>query len=91
LNCFELASGIKVNFLKIRIGGVGVDQTSIFRFVAILNCEVMKILFKYLGMPVEGCHKKGAFCDEVVDRVKNILASWKSRFVSWLGGFTCLS
>ena len=55
LNFFELAFGLKVNFLKSRISGVGVDQTFILRFAAILNCEVMKILFKYLGMLVEGC------------------------------------
>jgi len=79
LNCFELASGLKLNFLKSRIGGVGVEKTSNFCFATILNCEVMKTPFKYLGMPVGGCHK----------RVKNKLGSWKGIFVL-LAGRICL-
>ena len=50
LNCFELAFSLKMNFFKSRLGGVGVDQTKILRFATILNCEVMKTLFKYLGI-----------------------------------------
>ena len=52
LHCFELASGLKVNFSKSRIGGVGVDHTVIQQYAAILNCEVMKTPFKYLGLLV---------------------------------------
>jgi len=54
LNSFELCSGLKVNFLKSRIGGVGIDQTTMQQFTAILNCEVMRIPFKYLGLLVGG-------------------------------------
>ena len=52
LSCFELVSGLKVNFLKSRIGGVGVEQKKILCFTSILNCEVMRTSFKYLGLPV---------------------------------------
>ena len=52
LSCFELASGLKVNFLRNSIGGVGVDHHMICRFADILNCKVMKTPFKYLGMLV---------------------------------------
>jgi len=55
LNYFELASEMKVNFSKRRIERVGIAQNVILPFVSILNCEVMKTLFKYLGMPVGGC------------------------------------
>ena len=50
LHCFELASGLKVNLSKSIIGGVGVDHTEIQQYAAILNCEVMKTPFKYLGL-----------------------------------------
>jgi len=50
LNCFELASGLKVNFLNSKIGGVGVVQSLVQRFAAIFNCDVMKTLFTYLGL-----------------------------------------
>ena len=51
LNFFELASSLKVNFLKSSIRRVGVDQFTIRCFVAILNCDMMKTPFKYLRVP----------------------------------------
>jgi len=47
---FELCSGLKVNFMKSRIGGLGIDQTTLQRFVTILGVEVMTTPFKYLGV-----------------------------------------
>ncbi|XP_068483400.1 uncharacterized protein [Phaseolus vulgaris] len=58
LNCFELASGLNVNYMKIRIGGVGCNQHLIQSCATILNCEVKKTPFKYLGMPIGGNHKR---------------------------------
>jgi len=69
LNCFELASSLKVNFLKSRIGGVRVDQTQILHFASILNCDVMKTHFIYLGLPVGGAIR-GVLWDGVVERIK---------------------
>jgi len=89
LSFFELASGLKVNFLKSRIGGVGVEQTKILRFATILNCEVKRTPFKYLGMPVGGCHKRCEFWDEVVNRIKRRLGRWKGRYIS-MAGRICL-
>jgi len=65
LHCFELASGLKVNFSKSRIGGVGVDHTVIQQYAAILNCEVMKTPFKYLGFLLGGATREsrsGTMC-----------------------------
>jgi len=82
LNSFEFTSGFKVNISKSRFGGIGVEQSKILYFATILNCEVMRIPFKYLGMPLGGCHKRGEFWDEVVNRVKKRLGRWKGRFIS---------
>jgi len=38
LNWFELSSGLKVNFMKSKIGGLGVEQIMMQGFAAILNC-----------------------------------------------------
>jgi len=46
LNCIELAYDHKVNFLKNRIWGLGVDKYEIQQFVVLLNCDVMNTLFK---------------------------------------------
>jgi len=58
LHYSEFASSLKVIFSNSRIGGVGIDHITVQQFVAILNCEVIKIPFKYLGMLVGGCHKR---------------------------------
>ena len=61
LNCFELASGLKVNYMKSHIEGVGCNQYLLQSCATILNCEVMKTPFKYLGMPIQGSHKRRCF------------------------------
>ena len=89
LLCFELASGLKVNFLKSRIGVLGLGQSSLQHFAAILNCKVMVTPFVYLGLPVGGCHKRDAFWSGVIERVQGKLSRWRGRCLS-LAGRICL-
>jgi len=56
---------------------VGVNQNVILRFAFILNCEVTKTPFKYLGFPVRGFQKRSTFWDDVVDIIKSRLSTWK--------------
>ena len=77
--CFELVSGLKVNFVKSCIGGTGLGQSLLQSFAAILNCKVMVIPFVYLGLPVGGCHKRGAFWSRVLERVQGKLSRWRGR------------
>jgi len=49
----------------------------------------MNYPFKYLGLPVGGCHKKEAFWDGVVEKIKERLGRWKGRFIS-MAGRICL-
>ena len=58
LRCFELVSGLKVNFRKSKIAGIGAQHTEILRYSAILNCNQMEVSFKYLGVPVGDNHRK---------------------------------
>ena len=89
LNCFELSSGLKVNFMKSKIGGLGVEQIMMQSFAVILNCEVMVTPFLYLGLSVRESHKRKAFWDGVVVRMKKRLSRWKDKFLS-LAGRICL-
>ena len=68
---------------------MGVDHTVIQQYAAILNCEVMKTPFKYLGLLVGGSHKRVSFWDGVLERVKSRLGRWKGIFLS-LAGRVCL-
>ena len=85
LICFELASGLKVNFQKSSVGGIGCNNLLLQRFAMVLNCVTMKTLFKYLGMLVGGNHKRSKFWEEVVERVRRRLGRWKGKFISMAG------
>ena len=50
LMCFELASRLKVNYSKSKAGGEGISFNHLLRFVSVLNCDVMKAHFTYLGI-----------------------------------------
>ncbi|KAH1252284.1 hypothetical protein HKD37_04G009209 [Glycine soja] len=50
--CFELVSGIQVNFNKSGFGTIGVDKVVTERYANLLNCRVMHVPFVYLGIPI---------------------------------------
>ncbi|XP_057419031.1 uncharacterized protein LOC130713266 [Lotus japonicus] len=54
LRCFEMVSGLKVNFHKSKLAGIAVDRGNMRRFAAVLHCKLMGVPFTYLGIPVGG-------------------------------------
>ncbi|XP_021986239.1 uncharacterized mitochondrial protein AtMg01250-like [Helianthus annuus] len=52
LRCFNLSSGLKVNFNKSQLFGVGVDMGVVEQKAFILNCKTGVLRFSYLGLPV---------------------------------------
>jgi len=58
LRCYELASGLKINFHKSKLAGIGVDSFSLNTYAKTLNCMTMTIPFKYLGLEVGGNPRK---------------------------------
>ena len=52
LRCFEIASGLKVNSLKSRFGGIKVEEEVVERYVRYLNCRILSLPFLYLGIPI---------------------------------------
>jgi len=54
IKCFELAFGLKVNYSKKKVGGVGVSVNQTVLYAIILNCKIMKAPFTYLRVMVGG-------------------------------------
>lgn len=52
LRCFELTSGLNVNFNKSKLASIAVDPGLEQRFAAILNCKFIETPFVYLGIPI---------------------------------------
>lgn len=61
LKCFVLASGLKVNFHKSKIGVIGIEKSELDRFSETLNYNQTKIPFKYLRLPIGGNPRKKEF------------------------------
>lgn len=89
LRCFELMSGLKVNFFKSKLGGVSLNMTELHRFATILNCSTMVIPFTYLGIPIGANPRRIATWEPLLSKLKKRLASWKSKTLSF-GGKLCL-
>lgn len=52
LQGFQLLSGLRINFEKINLYGIGQNEESVEEWAEILGCEVGKNSFVYLGMEV---------------------------------------
>lgn len=52
LRCFHVASGLKVNFHKSKVYGIGFDSREVNRWANVLGCEPSSLPFMYLGVPV---------------------------------------
>ncbi|CAJ2662883.1 unnamed protein product [Trifolium pratense] len=82
---FESMSGLRVNFHKSMLVGVNIPESWLVEAASALCCKVGKIHFLYLGLPIGGDPRRLCFWEPVLDRLKNRLSGWSSRFLS-IGG-----
>ncbi|XP_068477289.1 uncharacterized protein [Phaseolus vulgaris] len=79
---------VKVNFLKSRIGGVGVKQTKILSFMSVLNCEIMRTPFMYLGLPIGDAIRgiPSKVLKKIMSLQRNFLWGWGAdgRKIAWV-------
>ncbi|XP_028104622.1 uncharacterized protein LOC114303669, partial [Camellia sinensis] len=83
LRCFEILSGLKINYHKSVVSGVGINEESLKDFAAKLNCLHKKLPLKYLGLPLGANPRRRRTWQPVLDKCKQRLASWKRRFLSF--------
>jgi hypothetical protein len=65
---------LKVNFHKILLVGVNIQQSWMEAVTGVLNSKVGALPFKYLGLPIGGNHRKEGLWKPVVDAVRNCLS-----------------
>jgi len=85
LRCFEITSGLKVNFHKSQVGAIGVYDEDMVVFFNCLNCKIMELPFKYLGLTIGGNPRSVAFWKPVIDKIRSRLARWKGKLLSMAG------
>ncbi|GAU37373.1 hypothetical protein TSUD_22470 [Trifolium subterraneum] len=85
LRCFELASGLKVNFAKSSVMGVNVSADFLNLAERFLHCSIGSIPFTYLGLPVGANPRKESTWKPLLVSLSRKLGVWRNRFIS-LGG-----
>nr|KAJ0216241.1 hypothetical protein LSAT_V11C300125010 [Lactuca sativa] len=85
LRCFHVSSGLKVNFNKSRIFGIGVDKQEVTSLVEPLGCKPSDLPLTYLSVPVGANMKYKKHSAPVIERFQSRLNLWKSKTLS-LGG-----
>ncbi|XP_028099608.1 uncharacterized protein LOC114299137 [Camellia sinensis] len=88
LRCFEVASGLKINFHKSVICGIGISGSALAEFACLLNYKSQNLSIKYLGLPLDANPKRMKTWKPVVDKVKLRLAGWKRKLLSFAGRLT---
>nr|GEY18143.1 RNA-directed DNA polymerase, eukaryota [Tanacetum cinerariifolium] len=85
LNCFYLASGLKINLSKSHVLGAGVSHEVVRHGASFIGCNVMCTPFKYLWVMVGDLITRNSAWDSIVQKVRSKLSKWKSKTLS-VGG-----
>ncbi|XP_071694652.1 uncharacterized protein [Rutidosis leptorrhynchoides] len=88
LKCFELTSGLMVNYHKSNLIVVGIDKDEVENMAKLFGCKVGTIPFMYLGLPVGGNMKRAEYWKPVMDKFEKRLSDWRARSGSFDGRLT---
>ncbi|KAK3224465.1 hypothetical protein Dsin_011490 [Dipteronia sinensis] len=82
LRCYEMASGLRINFQKSCIIKVGKNLSTEIDWADLFRCKMTDLPITYLGLPLDANPSKKNFWNPVIQKIENRLAPWKSRFLS---------
>ena len=91
LRFFHCVSGLKINFEKSSIIGIGLSETQTTLLAKFVGCKLEKFPFKYLGIPIGGNTSRVQTWDPIIDKCHKRLSSWKSNLLSIGGRHTLIS
>ncbi|XP_050211903.1 uncharacterized protein LOC126662059 [Mercurialis annua] len=90
LRCFELISGLKINFHKSSLLGINVSDAELCEASELVGCYVEKFPIKYLGLPLAIRRIPVSAWDPVIQRFKSKLSLWKGNLLSPAGRLVLL-
>lgn len=89
--CFELVSGLKINFHKSKLAGIEMTEQETRRLAGLLNCRIMKLPFTYLGLSVGGNLRRLSLWEPVLAKLRGRLPQWRQKTLSFGGRITLIS
>ncbi|GJY41724.1 hypothetical protein Tco_0428994 [Tanacetum coccineum] len=81
-------SGLRVNFNKSKLYGVGVDSNEVEEMSKWMKCSVGEFLFTYLGLPIGECMSRSSSWRHMVENFKKRLSDWRAKMMSFGGRLT---
>ncbi|GKD67130.1 putative RNA-directed DNA polymerase, partial [Tanacetum coccineum] len=88
LKCFEEVSGLKVNYNKSKVYGIGVTERELSDTASWIGCGIGDFPFTYSGLLIgENMRRVKAWCT-VEEIFKNRLSDWKAKTMSFGGRLT---
>ncbi|XP_071694930.1 uncharacterized protein [Rutidosis leptorrhynchoides] len=91
LKCFENLSGLKINFHKSVLYGLGVASIDIEGLASRVGCKVGDLPFIYLGLPVGKNLSKEQSWKPMIEKFYLKLTNWKARSISYGGRLTLVN
>ncbi|GJV82524.1 hypothetical protein Tco_1522422 [Tanacetum coccineum] len=82
LKCFHLASGLKINFHKSKLMGIGTRSEEVKAAAITMGCSIFTTHFVHLGVKVGGAMSRIKSWDDVVAKVSSFLSKWKLKTLS---------
>ncbi|GJX68445.1 RNA-directed DNA polymerase, eukaryota, reverse transcriptase zinc-binding domain protein [Tanacetum coccineum] len=86
-----LYRGLKINFHKSNLAGVGVPFEEVNHFALTTGCNAMQSPFLYLGLPVDCNMANTKSWGPIFDKFSKRLSKWKSSLLSIGGRSTLIS
>ncbi|GKE78397.1 RNA-directed DNA polymerase, eukaryota, partial [Tanacetum coccineum] len=90
LNCFHMASGLKINLHKSKLTGIGVSKEDVDLAASTVGCSTFSPPFHYLGVKVGATMSRLKSWKEITTKVSSHLSKWKLKTLSIGGRLTLL-
>ncbi|GKC55456.1 RNA-directed DNA polymerase, eukaryota, reverse transcriptase zinc-binding domain protein [Tanacetum coccineum] len=91
MECFHQVFGLKINFHKSNLFGVGVPFEEVDHFALTTGCNTRQTPFSYLGLPIDCNMAKTKSWDPIFKKFSKRLSKWKSLLLSIEGRSTLIS
>ena len=85
LHCFQVMSGLNINFQKSNLFGINIAQQNLVEWVDKIYCKTESFPSTYLGLPFGARVSSVKMWKSVVAKFEKRLAGWKSNLLS-IGG-----
>nr|GEV76896.1 RNA-directed DNA polymerase, eukaryota [Tanacetum cinerariifolium] len=85
LDCFHQVSGLKINYHKSKLFGVGDPFEEVTLMASITECNALVSPFNYLGLPIDCNMALVKRWDPIYDKFSKRLSKWKASLLS-IGG-----